>query len=515
MRTPCPWLLLPLALTAACAAGSGVPADAAAEAPEPDGLSIVAGAADRFLLAGRILTPDESFDGQVLVEGRVLTCVRPGTECGGQPGAAGATVIRTAGVIAPGLIDTHNHILFDVFDGDDWLPERLYDNHDQWPEEVRYKAMLAAKHCLEDASQGRPDWCPAAWEGTANHFRCEMDKWGELKGLVAGTTSIVGLPGTSSACFGSVARSIDVSQNDLDRDCTQTSALFPPSRESGDTVCKNFTQGTCGGLPGKTRAYLVHCGEGVDESARSEFDTLGTLTTAPGCLYADRTVITHGTAFTATEFAVMAAKGMRLTWSPASNVALYGRTADIPAARAAGVKVALAPDWSMGGSQNLLDELRFAAQWDRDHWGGSLTHRDLVAMVTTTAAEALDLADRIGALREGLLADLMVVPPAGADAWDAVLAATPADVRLVMVDGRVLYGDTVLKAAGPASPGCEDLAVCGAAKFLCLAEVATDAKLDQTYVQVRDRLQGAMEEMDRLTPDGFDFAPLSPLVPCP
>ena len=30
-----------------------------------------------------------------------------------------------------------------------------------------------------------------------------------------------------------------------------------------------------------------------------------------------KTAITHGTAFTATEFATMAQKGMKLTWSPA------------------------------------------------------------------------------------------------------------------------------------------------------------------------------------------------------
>ncbi len=44
-----------------------------------------------------------------------------------------------------------------------------------------------------------------------------------------------------------------------------------------------------------------------------------------------------------------------------------------------------------------------------------------------------------------------------------------------MVDGRVLYGDDALKAAGPATPGCEPLDVCGVQKFLCLAEDSTGA----------------------------------------
>jgi len=114
----------------------------------------------------------------------------------------GATIIETHGVIAPGLIDTHNHILFDIFDDSDWLPAAVYANHDEWPAEPRYQAMLDVKQCLEDASQGKPAWCPATYDGAGN-LKCEMDKWGELKGLIAGTTSIVGLPGISSKCFSS------------------------------------------------------------------------------------------------------------------------------------------------------------------------------------------------------------------------------------------------------------------------------------------------------------------------
>src|SRR5438034_328506 len=79
------------------------------------------------------------------------------------PHAGGATIIDTRGVIAPGLIDTHNHILFDIFDDDDWLPTKAYTNHDQWPNEARYQAMLDVKQCLEDASQGKPTWCPATY----------------------------------------------------------------------------------------------------------------------------------------------------------------------------------------------------------------------------------------------------------------------------------------------------------------------------------------------------------------
>jgi 5-methylthioadenosine/S-adenosylhomocysteine deaminase len=475
----------------------------------PDGglpATVTVGAPDRILLLGTIVTPDVSFDGQVLVEGSLITCVAPALGCQGEVGAVGATIIDTHGVIAPGLIDTHNHILFDIFDDTDWLPAQVYTNHNDWPNELRYQAMLDVKQCLEDASQGKPVWCPATYDGV-NNLKCEMDKWGELKGVIAGTTSIVGLAGTTSACFGSLARTIDAAQNGLGQDKIQTSALFPPSKSAADGVCDNFAST-------KTDAYLIHVGEGTDPAALAEFAKLGTVSTTQGCLYASQTAITHGTAFTAVEFTQMAAANMKLTWSPASNIALYGATTNIPAALDANVTIALAPDWSMGGSQNLLDEMRFADAWDDAHFGNRLTAKSIVAMTTKNAASAVALTGRIGTIAVGALADLMVVSRSKADPYASILAARPKDVRLTMIGGRVLYGDAALKPAAPIDPGCEDLAICGAPKFLCVAEPNAASKLDQTYVQIKAILEAALTDVDAITPDGYDFAPLAPLVKC-
>ena len=477
------------------------------DAPNPDGVTITPGAADRILLLGTVVTPAVTLDGAVLVEGNAITCVDTAATCTAAPGAAGATIIDTKGIISPGLIDTHNHILFDIFDNDDWGPAQLYMDHDQWPAEPRYIAMLDVKQCLADDSQGKPAWCvPAGYGTSATSLRCEMDKFGELKGLISGTTSIVGLPGTSAGCFGSIARSIDVAQNELPMDNVQTSALFPPSDPNG--VCANYANG-------KTKAFLVHAGEGLDAKALGEFAKLGTSTTTPNCLYAPQTAITHGTAFTKTELDQMGAAGMKLIWSPQSNVTLYGNTADIPTALASGVTVAIAPDWSMGGSQNMLDELRFGDAWDDAHWNNLLTPQDLVTMGTAHAAQALALDGQLGSLAVGHLADISVYAGDRAHPFDAILAAKPKTVRLVMVGGVVLYGDQGLRSAGPASPGCEELDVCGTSKFLCVATSDSSNKLDQTFVQIATVLGTALDAADAATPgDGFTFAPLPPLVHC-
>ncbi|MBX3128232.1 MAG: amidohydrolase family protein [Polyangiaceae bacterium] len=480
--------------------------------------TIQPGAADRVLLKGMIVTPDSSFDGELLVQSDTITCVGAGAACAGQSGAAGATIITTNGIIAPGLIDAHNHILFDIFNDDHWVPTLpksctsvadcnvsnycsggkcdcvdsvcRYRNHNHWTAEAEYALMLDYKQCLENASQGKPVWCPQGYDSAGN-VKCEMVKWGEMKGLVAGTTSIVGLPGTSSGCFSSVARSIDVAQNGLGADKIQTSALFPPSAAGANGVCNNYASGT-------TDAYLIHVGEGVDPAALGEFSTLNTVTTPDGCLLAPQTAITHGTAFTPTEFATMAAAGMKLTWSPASNLALYGVTTNIPQAIAAGVEISLGPDWSMGGSQNLLDELRVADGWDNAHWNDTLSTKDLVTMATKNGANALGLLSRLGTLEVGKLADLFVIGGDASKPYDAIVGARPADVRLVMIGGVVLFGDAQLEAAGPANPGCESLTVCGRNKFACVAEPSTQNKLNQTLSQIETALQSSFVDLDTI-----------------
>ena len=88
----------------------------------------------------------------------------------------------------------------DVFNNDDWVPHLpsacttvtdcevgtpccaegkcnctafgcKYENHTQWTQEVGYGVMLDYKQYLEDASQGRPNWCPPTYAGAGNRKR--------------------------------------------------------------------------------------------------------------------------------------------------------------------------------------------------------------------------------------------------------------------------------------------------------------------------------------------------------
>jgi 5-methylthioadenosine/S-adenosylhomocysteine deaminase len=376
--------------------------------------------------------------------------------------------------------------------------------------------MLDVKQCFENASQGKPSWCPSKWGSTATSLKCEMNKYGETKALVAGTTSMIGLIGTINNCVGSLARSLGTSYSNLDEHNVQSSALVPSNASSANNVCKNFENGT-------TKAYVIHTGEGTDALAKGEFEKLRNLTTPPGCLLAPQTVITHGNAFNEVEFKEMGEKGMKLVWSPRSNISLYGdtpiSTTNIPLARSFGITVALGPDWSMGGSVNMLDEMRFADAWDNKHWGNKLSPQDLFEMATANAAKALALDNQIGAIKVGLYADLFVFGGNVAAPYDALMATYPSTVRLVMVGGRVLYGDPQLKASALNAGSCEDIQVCGVPKFLCVAEANSTNKLDQKFDDIKTVLEEGLLEVDNIPVatkgHSYTFAPLAPLTTCP
>lgn len=482
--------------------------------PDPGTPEIIKAGSDpgKIVLVGCVVTPQGAINGSVFISSDTIQCV--GASCVNDAKATDATVVRTHGVIMPGMIDTHNHILFDIFDESDWSPTKAYLNHDQWTQETRYGAVVDAKQYLngELAIPG-PNGMSAK---IPNPLGCEMNKYGEMKGLVAGTTSIVGSANPlDKICYGSLARTIDQKPNDLAEDKIQVATLTP-SGATADSVCQKFAEDL-------TDAYVIHRGEGVDETSRAEFDKLGTLTTTPGCLYAPETTVVHGTAFGEAEFKIMADSGMSLVWSPRSNVFLYGagtdytKTTDVKMALGLGINVALAPDWSLGGSPNLLSELKFAKEVDKNRWNDELLSSELlVQMVTINAAKALGLDSVLGSLEVGKKADVTVILGDVTQPYDTIVAAQPRDVSLVVVNGVALYGAETLKDVGPKWAPCEAIDICGTQKFACIAEaVGTDTdKLKQTWQEITTSLTTELQKFDALDLSPWNFAPLTPLATC-
>ena len=463
------------------------PPDVMTETPSIDagpGAEVVTlGATDKYRILGTIVTPTGPIKGEVLVEGTTITCVA--ASCATAMGATGATVIDTKGIVFPGLIDAHNHTLYNVFDESDWKGDKLFTDANQWQGYASYTQFKRDKY--------NPMIAATTATPPGGNLDCEMNKYGEIKAMVAGTTAILGHHGSQN-CFGTVIRTLGSGQGD-----------FP----SDDLISTN-TLGV-GSWPSATvwmssNAYVIHVAEGISTTIHNEFAKLK----ADGYLAA-KTVIVHGTALDGTDFDDMKTAGAKLVWSPRSNVVLYGTTTNIPLARMKGIPIALAPDWSLSGSVNILDEMRYAAAWDKAKWGGIFTSKELFEMVSIKPAQILAIDKWVGAIAVGKLADLMVIGGDGAAPYDALLAVTPRDVRMTMVNGKILYGDEPLQKAAAGS--CEGIPLCGRPKFMCIAEAGTATKVTQTYVDIEKALTTFTYPLEAgvSTP----ATPLAPLTTCP
>jgi len=185
--------------------------------------------------------------------------------------------------------------------------------------------------------------------------------------------------------------------------------------------------------------WIIHAAEGIDDEAAAEFDRLDAL----DCI-GENTLLVHGVALDNAQRKRLVAARAALIWCPASNLHLFGRTAEIIDLARHG-RVALGTDSRLSGERDLLSELRVAREIS------GLDERTLQSLVTTSSARLLRLADR-GELRAGAAADIVVLPPM------PLSMATRADVRLVMVRGSTLCADArYARAIAPASRWAEVL----------------------------------------------------------
>jgi len=207
-----------------------------------------------------------------------------------------------------------------------------------------------------------------------------------------------------------------------------------------------------------------------------------------------------------------------------SNLWLYGQTTFVAAAKQAGLRICLGPDWSISGSKHLLGELKVADLWNRTRLGRLFTDFELCRMATSNPAEALSLEDRIGTIGEGLRADLVVMADRVADPYRNLIGSTEADVLLVISDGRPRYGTPDLLAE-TGTPNLGSLPVNGLARAISLPDpTIASSILDWTDVcgtlnRVRDAIkagqslpglgEGQVSTLDAIAPDRSYFATIS------
>jgi cytosine/adenosine deaminase-related metal-dependent hydrolase len=164
------------------------------------------------------------------------------------------------------------------------------------------------------------------------------------------------------------------------------------------------------------------------------------------------------------EQALLAERDVKVTHCPGSNLKLGSGLAPVVEMRRRGVCVSLGSDGAACNNRlDMFDEMRLAAtlQAVRVH-PGALPAREVVRMATCDGARALGLADEIGSIQPGKRADLILISRDAPHMWPAVdpwstivYTARGSDVRMVLVDGRILLRDFELTGMDKAAVAAE------------------------------------------------------------
>jgi cytosine/adenosine deaminase-related metal-dependent hydrolase len=424
-------LLIPL-LVSACSSDAIDQSGAESSTAYKAGCKPLAGPS--YALHGMTLLPTGPADAYVVVEGEKIVAVAASSSLV----PSGVKIIETNGVIAPGLVDLHNHVAYDFIPF--WNAGKRFQDRYQWARTTAYGSAVKT---------------PYNAVKNAGHM-CEAVKYGELRALVGGTTSVEG--SDDLTCTRSWARNIEFSNFCDDYIRENVLPVTAITQTQADTLNAQFTSGA-------TKAYIVHLAEGIDDSSRAEFDYMNQIG-----LVKSQLVAIHGTALTEAQLQLMGQVGAKLVWSPLSNLALYGQTTNIPAAVAAGITISIAPDWSPSGSANVLGELKVADRVNRERYAGLLSDEDLVDMVTINPARTIAWEDKIGSIAVGRYADLMVVRGDVTAAYRALIDAQPADVLLTTVGGQAFYGASDIVTAIGDGRTYETVDACGESRSLAVQE---------------------------------------------
>ncbi|UKY54522.1 amidohydrolase family protein [Streptomyces inhibens] len=450
----------------------------------------------RFALRGRLVTldPDDTVieDGILYGSGRLIEALRPAA-AEAPPGFEQIVPVETGGTVYPGLIELHNHLPYGVLPL--WQVPKKYGNRSQWG-----GSRNPAYHGLVTG--------PMTVLGQDPQLMPAVVRYVEAKALVNGTTTSQGIALFSNTGARRMYRGVirNIEQTD-DADLPEASSRIADVEA---TDAEQFV-----GRLNKSRRLLLHLAEGTDDDARAHFQA---LEFQPGkWAITENLVGIHCTALTASDFEILARHGGSMVWSPLSNLLLYGRTADIAAAKKAHVLMGLGSDWSVSGSKGLLGELK-AARLASAAAGDVFTDQELVAMATRDAARILRWDQALGSLRPGLRADVLVVDGIVGDPYTTLIDTRDTGVQLVMIDGVARYGTRkLLQLLAPGAPLEEPVSGAPADRALNLRDPSADPVVaGLTLAEATRRLSTALADLPLLA-SRADRAPLAeaPLMEAP
>ncbi|MGN6569187.1 MAG: amidohydrolase family protein [Flavipsychrobacter sp.] len=298
----------------------------------------------------------------------------------------GVTIHFNDVIVFPGLINSHDHLDFNLFPR---LGNRVYKNYVEWSHDIQQANKAEIDKVLKIPKPLRI-------------------KWGVYKNLLCGVTTVVNHGATLEV------------ENDLIhvfQDCYSLHSIqLEPHWKR--RLLKPFR---------KDWPFAIHIGEGTDEAASNEINTL-----IKWNLLRRKLIGIHGVAMNEQQARAFEA----LVWCPDSNYFLVGRTADITRLKN-NTTILFGTDSTLSANWNIWEQLRLARA------EGALDDTELFASLTTNAG-VWGIKNK-GKLEVGYDADLVIARRKENDDMDTFYSLSPEDILLVIYNGEIKLFDTSVK----------------------------------------------------------------------
>ena len=298
-------------------------------------------------------------------------------------------------IVFPGLINSHDHLEFNLFSQ---LGNRIYKNYTEWGDDIHKNNKEEISKVLEIPLSLRI-------------------QWGLYKNLLNGVTTVV-----------NHGEKLKI-ENDLITVFQNCYSLHSPAFEKNWKWKLNLAVR-------KKIPFVMHLGEGTDEHASKEIDTVIRWN------YFKRNIIAvHGVTMNINQ----ARHFKALVWCPASNIYLLGQTARVEKLGSA-TQILFGTDSTLTATWNAWEQIRLAKKQNK------LSDEELFLALTAKAAAIWGL--NTGELAGGKYADIVVAKRKEGQGWNNFFSNDPEDILLVFHKGvPKLVDERFYHQFKPGSPG--------------------------------------------------------------
>jgi len=164
-------------------------------------------------------------------------------------------------------------------------------------------------------------------------------------------------------------------------------------------------------------------------------------------IFKHKTIAAHGIYLSDSDLDIIKENNVTIVHNPASNLKLSSGFLDLSRLIDKGINVALGTDSSASNNKlSILREMELAGLLSKLYSSRNVEAYEILKMATINGARALGLGDKIGSIKEGKLADLILInldnmnhKPNNNLISSLVYSTYESDIRYNIINGKVVY----------------------------------------------------------------------------